>query len=47
VLRRFAALGLDERRDWTLTEVLGAYAAAAAAPPAAAGPAPGESAEQR
>ena len=47
VVRRFAALGLDERRDWTLTDVLGAYAAAAAAPPAAAGPAPGESAEQR
>ena len=39
VLRRFAALGLDERRDWTLTEVLGAWAAAAAAPPAAAPPA--------
>jgi 3-hydroxyisobutyrate dehydrogenase-like beta-hydroxyacid dehydrogenase len=34
VLRRFAALCLDDGRDWTFTEVLAAYAAAAAARPA-------------
>ena len=49
VLRRFAALGLDDGRDWTFAEVLAACAAAQplAAPPAAAGPARGEPAEQR
>jgi hypothetical protein len=42
VLRRFAALGLDDRPGWTFAEVLASYAAAAAARPAG-----GEPSEQR